>query len=267
MVACAGLSGVDSRESTPTGEQIPFPTPTLALPQTPSLPVPDTGWETLRPGLERRILQLADEDGRVGERIYLLRLEPADFRFQVAYHPGRPQSLLNWQTDTGALIVLNGGYFTESYEATALVISEGEFSGVSYGDFAGMFAVTTAGPEIRWLREHPYDPEEPLLAGLQSFPLLIKPGGVLGFPDEAGDVAQRSVVAQDRAGRILFLVTAGRTFTLHELAKFLVASDLELDVALNLDGGLSAGVVLAEPAESISPLAYVPAVIVVYPAP
>ena len=56
-----------------------------------------------------------------------------------------------------------------------------------------------------------------------------------------GRPARRTVVAQDYQGRILFIVAPRGYLSLHELARFLAESDLDLDVALNLDGGASTG--------------------------
>jgi hypothetical protein len=76
-----------------------------------------------------------------------------------------------------------------------------------------------------------------------SFPVLVKPGGVMGFPADAddGNPARRTVVAQDFAGHILFIAAPRGHLSLHETAVFLAASDLEINVALNLDGGPSTG--------------------------
>jgi uncharacterized protein YigE (DUF2233 family) len=238
--------------------------PTLLPAVTPTPLVPDSGWQELRPGLARRVLNLADEERGWQENVTILRIDPAGYRFDVAYRPGRPLPLPNWQDETGALLVVNGGFYTEAYEATGLIISQGRQSGSSYGAFAGMFAVTPAGPEVRWLQQRPYDPAEPLLAALQSFPILVKPGHIAGFAEEDGQRARRTVVAQDKAGRILFLVAGMGHFTLRELSHFLASSDLELEVALNLDGGPSSGLLLAEPALHIPAFAPLPAVITVY---
>jgi uncharacterized protein YigE (DUF2233 family) len=252
-----------------------LPTPTLIVPRTLSTPVlsppavsptivPDTGWELLRPGLERRVVTLFTGQGQPLETIYLLRLEPAYFQFGVAYRPGLPHSLAQWQADTGALIVVNAGYFTESYIHTGRIVSEGVATGQSYGDFAGMLAVTAVGPELRWLRQQPYDPAEPLLAAVQSFPLLVKPGGELGFPDEDHRFSRRTVVGQDGHGRILFLIAPWGRLSLHQLSRYLVESDLDLQIALNLDGGTSTGLLLAEPAEGFPAFVPLPAVITVH---
>jgi len=129
-----------------------------------------------------------------------------------------------------------------------------------------MFAVLPGGRvEVRWLAARPHDPNETLLEAVQSFPVLVKPGGTMGFPPDPQDVpARRTVVAQDREGRILFLVASEGYLTLHELARWLGGSDLGLEVALNLDGGQSTGLYFAEGEArvEIDSQAPVPAVIV-----
>ena len=241
------------------------PTPTLSSPQpvTP-VPSPDSGWQLLRNGLEQRSLTLYDDEAQANEQLYLLRLEPAAFQFSVAYHPRRPQSLAAWRAETEALLVVNGGYFTEEFVATGLIVADGQASGTSYGSFAGMLVVTSEGPQLRWLQERPYDPAEPLQHALQSFPVLVKPGGQVGFAEEDGIRSRRTVVGQDRDGRILFILAPWGSFTLHQLSNFLVGSDLNLEIALNLDGGTSTGLLLADPAQEIPAFVPLPAVITVH---
>jgi len=250
---------------TPSLTQTPLPTLTSTASPTPG--VPDTGWERLRPGLERRIVNLLGDTGEPLEHLYMLRLEPDDFQFDVAYDPD-PRSLEAWQSETNALIVLNGGYFRRengAYVPNGLTVLGGGAIGSTYGEFAGMFAVTRDGPELRWLAQEPYDPNEPLLAALQSFPVLVKPGGVMGFPEQDEDhrAARRSVIAEDRNGRMLFIVASRGNFTLHRLSSYLVASDLDLYIAINLDGGPSSGVLLASPLEEVPALVPLPIVITV----
>ncbi|MEJ2748619.1 MAG: phosphodiester glycosidase family protein [Anaerolineae bacterium] len=277
LVGCATavppsqLAPIISPTHHPTTRSItPAPTSTSLsaslLPSPPApTPLPDTGWQSLQPGLERRVITLLDEAERPYESLYLLRLEPDQFRFEIAYQPGAPKSLLEWQAATGALIVINGGFFTEANEAIGLTAVDGQASGISFVDFGGMLAITEAGPEIRWLVERPYTPGEPLQYALQSFPMLVKPGGVLGYPDEDGSPARRTVIGMDGNGRFLIILTRRSNFTLHQLSAWLVASDLGLDVALNLDGGSSSGLILANPREELLPFVLLPAVITIYP--
>ncbi len=195
------------------------------------------------PGVEYRRLRV--EIGEYVERLTIARVDPGMVRFRVHYDPLSPRPVSGWTERLGqALLVINAGYFTPENEALGLLISDGQRFGTSFGDFAGMFAVAGDGRvSIRWLRAHPYDPAEPLQQAVQSFPVLVKPGGVMGFPADADDGrrSRRSIVAQDVEGRILFAIAPNGYFSLHRLATFLVGSDLALDVALNLDGGTSSG--------------------------
>ncbi|MDM8526680.1 phosphodiester glycosidase family protein [Anaerolineales bacterium HSG24] len=257
----------------------PLPQPTFSSPETAlstMTPVPspttepDTGWILLQPGLEQRHLNLVDEVGRGLDDLYLIRIDPNLYRFDVAYHATEPLTLEDWLTKTGALLAVNGGYFSidaEKYYPTGLTVVDGQPMGVNYGDFAGMLAVTQYETELRWLAQQPYQHDELLLAGLQSFPLLVKPGGELGFPAEHEDNkrARRTVIGQDKHGRFILLVAARKYFTLHQLSCFLTDSDLELDIALNLDGGQSSGLLLANTADGVSAQSKLPIVIVVYP--
>ena len=207
------------------------------------------------------------ETGAVAERLTIVRLDPAIVYFRVHYDPTAPQPVSGWAERLHhPLLVINGGYFTPENKTTGLLISNGRVWGIPYGEFAGMFAVTSSGQvSVRWLHDRPYDPDEPLKEALQSFPVLVKPGGVMGFPADADDghPARRTVVAQDRQGRILTIVAPRGYLSLHELARFLAESDLDLDVALNLDGGFSTGLWLNgdEVTPEVDSLTPVPSVI------
>ncbi|HUV89478.1 MAG TPA: phosphodiester glycosidase family protein [Anaerolineae bacterium] len=251
---------------TPAPTPTPYPTPYGVLTAPTSTPEPpDTGWQLLQPGVEVR--QVLVETGTAVERLAIVRLDPATVRFRVHYDPVVPRTVSGWAEHLQPLLVVNGGYFTPENETTGLLISEGRAWGTPYEEFAGMFAVSPspAGAEVvsvRWLRDWPYDPAEPLLEGLQSFPVLVKPGGVMGFPADADDgrPARRSVVAQDLQGRILIIVAPRGYLSLHELARFLAESDLDLNVALNLDGGFSTGLWLRAGEPALAPL-YSPPVV------
>lgn len=248
---------------TPMPTPTPTMTPTPILPPTPT-PLPeDTGWQTVQPGIEVRSLNVTI--GTSVERVTVARLDPTAVMFRVLYAPGTPALVSAWTQQTGAALVINAGYFTEEQVVTGLTISNRERFGTPYGDYAGMFAVTEAGEvSVRWLRTWPYDPAEPLREAVQCFPVLVKPGGVMGFPADADDgrPARRTVIAQDNSGRILMLIAPRGFFSLHALAMWLADSDLEVDTALNLDGGASSGLWMPNVAQ-VDSLAAVPVVIAV----
>jgi hypothetical protein len=229
--------------------------------------IPDTGWSLLQPGLERRVIQIYNDQNQRVEALYIWRLDQNYFRMDVAYDE-RPKSLETWQKETNAALVVNSGYYSivgERYFPDGLTISKGETFGRGFRD-GGMLAIKETGAELRWLAEEPYDPLESLQAALQSFPILVRPGGRLGFGPERENHAQarRTVIAQDRDGRILFIVAPGGYFTLHRLSVYLTGSDLSLEIAVNLDGGGSTGILVADPLETIPPARPIPFVILVY---
>lgn len=223
----------------------------------------DTGWREVESGIVTRVMAARDGAGTIVDRPFIVRVDPATQPFDVAYRPGTPQSLAAWQAETGATVVVNGGYFTEENVATGLIVAGGIPSGASYGDFAGMFAVTDAGPEVRWLAERPFDPAEALTAAVQSFPILVRPDGTAAYPEDNGEAARRTVIGQDRAGRIVLIVMPLGGFSLHALSEWLAAAvELDLRIAFNLDGGASSGLLMADGSGEPA-LVGVPAVILV----
>lgn len=230
--------------------------------------VPGTGWSLLQPGLERRVINIDNGQSQLVEAVYIWRLDQNYFRMDVAYDQ-TPRSLETWQKETNASLVVNGGYYSienERYFPDGLAIAHGKSFGRSFGS-GGMLAVKETGAELRWLAEEPYSPFEPLQAALQSFPILVQPGGNLGFGAERENHvgARRTAIAQDREGHILFIVAPQGYFTLHQFSVYLTESDLDLDIAVNLDGGGSTGILVADPREIIPPTRPLPFVILVYP--
>jgi uncharacterized protein YigE (DUF2233 family) len=195
-------------------------------------------------------------------------LDQRNFRLDVAFD-ARPKTLEAWQQQTNALMVVNGGFYSvegERYLPDGLVVQNGQVAGRIMDTFEGMLAITGSQAELRWLLQKPYNAFEPLQAALQSFPMLVLPGGTLGFGQEreSYSAARRTVIAQDKTGRILFIVAPQKYFTLHRLAVFLTQSDLNLDIAVNLDGGGSTGILVANPWEVIPSDRALPFVILVY---
>lgn len=254
----------------------PHVAPALEIPPDPqeiapepeqTLPSPD--WSLIQPGLERRVIEVYNSQNQIVESVYIWRLNQRYFRMDVAYDD-RPKTLEAWQAETNAAIVVNGGYYSienEKYFPDGLTIANGQPFGRSFNGFGGMLAITELQAELRWLVQKPYNSFEPLRAALQSFPILVQPGGKLGFgPERENHVsARRTVIAQDKDGRILFMVAPQGYFTLHQLSVFLTQSDLNLNIAINLDGGGSTGIFVANPREVIPPTRPIPFVILVYP--
>ncbi len=203
----------------------------------------DAGWRQIDTALEFRTLELRIDQRRA--EFAVIRLDPKAYHIRVAYDSANPGRVSEWAAAVKPIALINGGYFDAEKKATALVIFDGITRGASYEGFGGMVVVNANGEfELRSLRQQPYDTAEPLQQAMQSAPMLIQPGGVLSELDADDNRSRRTVIARDTSGRILLMACDFPVLTLQELGTLLKASDLELDAALNLDGGRSTGMYL-----------------------
>jgi len=222
-------------------------------------------WNSVATGVEVRY-----EDWKIpggdDDTVTIVRFDTHKIKLSVGYQPGQPMAMNDWMQLEHPLAIINGGYFDQQFNATALVVSNGKVSGESYTGFGGMLAVNTRGAlSLRSLHQQPYDPNsEQLEQATQSSPMLMLGGKRTQFSADASQT-RRSVVAMDKQGRLLFIVSPDQIFSLDELADQLVSSDLSIEVALNLDGGSSTGLYVngGSPQVAIDSLAKLPLVIIV----
>jgi uncharacterized protein YigE (DUF2233 family) len=240
---------------------------------TPSVtPAPSTSngtqlnvWNRVASGVEVRYEDWKNGSGD-DETVTIVRFDTHKIKVSVGYQPGQPQSMTDWMQEEHPLAIINGGFFDQQYNATALVVSNGKVYGESYNGFGGMLSVDTRGSlSLRSLSQQPYNPNsEQLEQATQSVPMLMSGGKRTQFNADASQT-RRSVVAMDKQGRLLFIVSPDPIFSLDELADQLVSSDLSIEVALNLDGGSSTGLYVNGGSSQvrIDSLAKLPLVIIV----
>ena len=204
--------------------------------------------------------------GNNEDTVTIVRLDLRYVKLSVAYQPSDPLLLSDWMQKEHATAIINGGYFDDQNNATALVISNGQAFGTSYNGFGGMLSVDTNGhTTLRSLNQQPYDPNnDQLQQATQSSPMLILNGKATQFNANAAS-SRRTVVAMDRQGRLLFIISPNMALSLSELADLLASSDLSLDRALNLDGGASTGLYMNAGSQqaSIDSIGKLPIVVIV----
>lgn len=108
------------------------------------------------------------------------------------------------------------------------------------------------------------------MESFEGFPLLISQGkpNLSSALYDAMTRSRRTVIAQDRNGRILVIVTAAAEMTLFEMTSWLQNVNLGIISALNLDGGSSSQIYLGSrsaPLEFKHGSIAVPVVLAVYP--
>lgn len=198
-------------------------------------------WSRVAPGVEVRYEDWKNPGGD-DDTVTIVRFDLHKVKLNVGYQPQQPLMMSQWMQQEQATAIINGGYFDQKDNTTALVVSNGKAFGESYAGFGGMLSVDAQGRvSLRSLRQQPYDANhEQLEQATQSSPMLMLAGKRTQFSADASQT-RRSVVAMDKQGRLLFIASPGQVFSLDQLADQLAASDLSIDTALNLDGGASTG--------------------------
>ena len=216
----------------------PIPSPTLA-PTVAALTA--DGWQPIRQGIAIREMR-ADLAGRTG-RVDVVKIDPAQVDFHVRYQPAAPLKVSEWYSTTQALVVINSSFFDSAHNAVGQLTSDGQSGGQAHQRMEGAFYLTGVGAAVWPLSGWTKPPGLQIIESIESFPMLLLPGGILN-PDIPNDArtARRTVVAVDRSGNLLFIVTPTGAFTLHGMAVWLANSDLDIDTALNFDGGSSSGI-------------------------
>ena len=235
------------------------PTTTAVTPAT-TVP-PAKGWQELAPGLE---LHRSLATGSLFGQAVALRVDPRLFQLRAHYVPGEARTLDAWLTALpGVTAFINANYFDRDLRVNGLLVADGVSHGQPWLTRGGTFLLRDGPPILESYQERPWRAGN-LRQAVQGFPMLVLDGQPAYR--RSGSPARRSVVALDRSGRVLLLVTPLLGTSLAEMAAWLASSDLEIESALNLDGGGSTMfyVHAAEPLRlpSLDP---VPALLAVWP--
>lgn len=196
---------------------------------------------------------------RVGpKRLMVVRfLSPVLFVPHVATrHDTSPMPIGAWADLLGAPVVLNAGQFDERHRYLGWLKGEGQW-----------LSAARKPPWLGLLATGPQDASDPGPFGAvfdlanqsaaQMEALAERYENVVQsmmLVDEDAQVrirrsqwaACRTVVAQDRAGRLLIVMTEGAV-TLYDLAQWLTQSTLDIQRAINLDGGAESQLALRTP--------------------
>ncbi len=233
--------------STPIASATPLPTLTPSPTLIPTIaPRSADGWQIIRSGVSIREM-LADPISKTG-RVDVVRIDPAQADFHVRYQPEAPMKVHEWYTTTEALVVINSSFFDGANHAVGQLTSNGQSGGQVHQRMEGAFYLTGVGAAVWPLQGWVKPAGLQIVESVESFPMLLLPGGLLNpnIPEDAR-AARRTVVAVDRSGNLLFIVTPSSAFTLHGMAVWLANSDLDIDTALNFDGGSSSGLAVWTP--------------------
>lgn len=226
-------------------------------------------WYTITSGMQ--IKEYIAEDGL--DVITVIKIDPDEFRFEVLQDDASSRSVNDWREEKNALLVVNAAFFNENNLPTGyLMASDGiEYNQPYYlgeNGYTGAFVINDEGGiDVRYLPHTNYGLTElkMIQATFQTFPTLIIPDGKKAQLNESTSKAARTVLAQDEDMNLYIILTQSDYFTLTGIRDYLLDSDLDLDVAINLDGGTSSGVSIKSEGFSYGLSSfYVPSVIAIY---
>lgn len=145
---------------------------------------------------------------------------------------------------TGAVLVINGGYFDRAGDGTltptGLLLSAGQTIAplTVCRACSGVLSSEQGVLAIGWAKGYVAGPDAE--SAVQVGPVLVEPVGQMGINKPGGPTAERSAICLAKGQTILVAVTS--RITLHELATILQAAPpggFGCDAAINLDGGPS----------------------------
>jgi uncharacterized protein YigE (DUF2233 family) len=142
-------------------------------------------------------------------------------------------------TQSKALLVINGGFFTPEHRSIGLLVRDGKQLNPAHNtSWWSIFAIRNGKPAIAMPREFTMGPDVSM--AIQAGPRLVIDGAI---PKLKESVAARSAIGITRDGKVVIAITSGVGISMKELAKRMSASryegGLECPNAMALDGGSS----------------------------
>lgn len=195
-------------------------------------------WQAQSPGFETSELPVL-ADGSEVDRLYLARLDPRRYRLIVRTAPAGNEYPADWMRHLNAVLVINGSYYGRAGVPATPLLADGVIQGPR--DYHGGGGILSVSSHETILRAVTKDDSAPMFAGSEdgivAYPLLVGRASHAKPIVPSRWLANRSFVGQDTQGRIILGTTKDAFFSLARLSAFLETAPLDLETAMNLDGG------------------------------
>jgi len=225
------------------------------------LPEKNTEWQQIHEKVFYREFAVLSNEKAIELIVY--KFDSADFTANLAHD--QPQRLAQWAEELQPNLLINGGFFNENNEPTGWVVVNGEVKGTNQysPDLSGILLIEEGKADLIDSLEATSTVLTPTTSILQSFPVLIHKGGKPGITENSDKIARRTVLAKNLQDEFLVIIVDQTPVSLFDLMQGLQNSDLSIDLALNLDGGPSTGLIaqIADHSKSIIPLTPLPQVV------
>lgn len=214
-------------------------------------------WTEIAPGLTYGNFHVALAGAQEKKDFQITVIDPKIYNLSIIQNNDKDtaKNMKEIQDANSSLIAFNGGFFTEEFKPTGLLISKNrELHAISKADLLnGIFLIDKTGkPDI--IEPEKFSPKNTVFA-IQNGPLLML-NNQIKVKSDTGKTASRTAIGVDTAGNIVLilvkqsLLNSDNTITLYELANLLKDApelrSLKLKSALNLDGGPSTGMIIRD---------------------
>jgi uncharacterized protein YigE (DUF2233 family) len=201
-----------------------------------------TLWQTLSDGLQYTVLQSSTHG-----KVYAFRLDPTHYKLSLVFahdiksadsiNDGASISQLAKQSQ--ALVAVNGGFFTPTYQPLGLRIQEGLLRNpLKPVSWWGVFYIRNHMPYI--VTPNAFKGNTGVDFAVQSGPRLVINGAI---PSLKNSVDDRTALCITKQRQIIVIATQGSSLSMHDFANLLSMPErfggLACYNALNLDGGHS----------------------------
>ncbi len=193
-------------------------------------------WRALSPGLEEA--QYTTQDSHQNPVSFLL------YKIDLKRYKIQPVQALDYRSDkmlvkemvqkSGALLGINGGFFDPAYKSLGLLVKDGrELNAVKPVSWWGVFFIESGVPQV--VKSSDYNPRGFVEFAIQAGPRLVENGSVIPLKP---NISQKTFIGATANQEIILGVTDKSALEAEDFARIL-AQELKLNTALNLDGGSS----------------------------
>lgn len=213
--------------------------------------------------ISKKIIKFGESER---EKITTYTIKKDTLNFEIRENTESPKTIRGWhvQDEKDALIIINGFYFDENYNATGKLTVNGEEKGTAGYD-ADKSALVKLGRSVLVKRKSKLLTDQHTLFAGDTFPVLIE-DGTSQISENSTKTARRSFIGNDIDGNTV-LGVSDAPLSLYDFAKHLQESEINLTTAANLDGGPSSGISIkaGNTNEYINSYSSIPNVIVAFP--
>lgn len=198
-----------------------------------------TSWQTLQPGLE--YTRISHFPGFPRGSIHAFRVDLKYYHFKLALTQKDNQTSLipELMQEQGAVIAVNGGFFSPEFKPLGLRVSEGqELNPLKGTPWWGVFYIV--GQQAHIVARNAYKPNTSSDFAVQAGPRLLVDGVIPGL---SPSIDFRTALGITKQGKVILLATDNVLLSTADLADIMRRSSanggLDCITAINLDGGHS----------------------------